>query len=212
MAEQWYYSKDTGRQGPHSLDEVRKLYQSGQIRPETLVWNETLTDWQPAGRVSQISGGGADAPAAEGGLGTLSYSMPQMEPLVFTDRAMAMLRQTRPWARFISILIWISAALMIVVGVGMALVMLLGRISGGIDTIVFLVYPLLALLYIMPAVYLGRYASRIAQLDRLRRSDVLEATLEAQKSFWRFVGIVALTIIGLYVVIGVVAFIVAILA
>ena len=52
----------------------------------------------------------------------------------------------------------------------------------------------------MPAIYLKRYASRITDLINLNRADMLEAALEAQKSFWKFVGIVAAITIALYIV------------
>ena len=52
--------------------------------------------------------------------------MPQIEPLTFTPRAMEMLEQTRPWARLISVLIWIAAGLMILGGVIGSVTMLIG--------------------------------------------------------------------------------------
>jgi hypothetical protein len=53
----------------------------------------------------------------------------------------------------------------------------------------------MALLVFFPALYLARYASRIAQLRGSGRVEDLEAALEAQKSYWKFIGI--LTVIWL---------------
>jgi hypothetical protein len=129
--------------------------------------------------------------------------MPQMEPLIATQHALEMLRQTKPWVRFISVLIWIGAAFMLLAGmVGLfAGVAMAGRGGAAQRQMLFLiVYLPVALLYIMPAIYLGRYASRINDVLRLRRSDVLEQALEAQKSFWKFCGMVVLVMMVFYVV------------
>lgn len=52
----WYYAEAGQQRGPVAEDELKRLVTQGVIRPETLVWNETLTQWQPWSTV---------APAAE---------------------------------------------------------------------------------------------------------------------------------------------------
>jgi divalent metal cation (Fe/Co/Zn/Cd) transporter len=74
-----------------------------------------------------------------------------------------------------------------------------------------LIYIVLGLLYLAPGVYLGRYAARISDTINMRREDSLEKAIEAQKSFWKFVGILFLLMIGLWVLGIVIAIIVAIL-
>jgi len=56
----------------------------------------------------------------------------------------------------------------------------------------------IALFYIVPALYLFRYAANIARLRNSGRADDLENALQAQKSFWKFVGIVAAIVVGIY--------------
>lgn len=41
----WYYAHDRNRVGPVDDAEFEALVETGVITPETLVWNETLTDW-----------------------------------------------------------------------------------------------------------------------------------------------------------------------
>src|SRR5688572_9582796 len=135
MQENWYYATADNRQlGPVSRADLLHAYRGGSVQPTQLVWREGMSEWKPARDVlgePTAAAATATAPATAAaaamaapvavmppyGAGTLSYSMPQIEPLVVTARAMDMLRQTRPWVRFISVLIWITAILMLAVGV-----------------------------------------------------------------------------------------------
>jgi len=122
-----------------------------------------------------------------------------------TPKTVAMLRQTKPWVRFMSILMFIGAAFMIIFGLVAGVV---GIAGGAFEGAVFLIlYPLMGLLYIFPALFLFRYASRIRDFMAHGLSENLDAALEAQKSFWKFIGILTLIILGIYAVIFVVAII-----
>lgn len=49
MSRRWYIALASGgRQGPLSIDEVREALLDGRLRPETLVWAETMAEWAPA--------------------------------------------------------------------------------------------------------------------------------------------------------------------
>ena len=48
---QWYYVKDGARTGPVSEADFAAQVAAGQITDQTLVWNETMKDWQPCGAV-----------------------------------------------------------------------------------------------------------------------------------------------------------------
>jgi uncharacterized RDD family membrane protein YckC len=43
----WYYNKNGSAEGPISESDILKLHSNGEITLDTLVWNETLTDWVP---------------------------------------------------------------------------------------------------------------------------------------------------------------------
>jgi hypothetical protein len=64
-----------------------------------------------------------------------------------------------------------------------------------------LVYIMIAILYIFAAMFLWMYADRITRFLRKRSPGKLTAALEAQKSFWKFVGIVTLIVLCIYAVI-----------
>src|SRR5258708_25276976 len=43
----WHYVSVGQSVGPISDADLEQLFQAGTIQPETLVWNETMTAWQP---------------------------------------------------------------------------------------------------------------------------------------------------------------------
>lgn len=110
----------------------------------------------------------------------------------------AVLAATQPWVRLVSILGFLSAALMIVSGVvaGIAGVALTG--DSGMAALG-LIYPLMGILYIIPSVYLFKYASRIADYVRGGQEIQLEMALDSQRSFWKFVGVLAVVSIVLMI-------------
>ena len=50
----WYYQKDGRPTGPIELVEVKRLITEGQINHETMVWQEGMTDWKPAGQTELL--------------------------------------------------------------------------------------------------------------------------------------------------------------
>lgn len=126
-----------------------------------------------------------------------------------TPKTVAMLRQTKPWVRFMSILMFIGAAFTIIFS---AVVGVTGIANGEAAFLLFMIlYLLMALLfYIFPAVFLFRYANRIRDFMAQGLSENLDAALEAQKSFWKYVGILALVVLCIYAAILIV-FIIALI-
>ena len=58
----WYYAPNNEQLGPIDQAGLDRLVQQGTITPETLVWHEGLTDWQPLAQALPA----ANAPAAGG--------------------------------------------------------------------------------------------------------------------------------------------------
>ncbi len=121
-------------------------------------------------------------------------------------RVIQVLLGTRPWVRFMAVLMFIGAGLMVLV----ALVMLaaggtvfgMGDLPGGGMAVIALIYAALAILYIYPALKLWSYASKINVLASMQDSNSLFVALDQQRSFWKFIGVMMLIVISLYVVIG----------
>lgn len=230
---EWYYGEANQQRGPVSTEQLHELAQSGRITSDTLLWNERMTDWRPAGQVGEVAqllnGQGAEiAPAtvatattaAPGAVpvqpagalppqGVLGYQAPGQEPLICSDQAVTLLRQTKPWVQFIGVLFYIFAGLTLIGAFGMLVAAGFGRGTGGPDAWFFLifvaVYFLLAVMNVAMGLYLWRYGSGINRLVLYRRSMDLESALAAQKAFWRLVGIASITFIAIYLLIAAVA-------
>lgn len=127
----------------------------------------------------------------------------------------AQLAGTKPWVRFISVMMWIGIGFMILGAIGLGAAMMFGFSQnkasplGGAEMIVIIaMYGVFAFLYIYPAVKLWAYASRIASLTSTRSVADLDAALTEQRRFWKFIAILAIIMICLYVVfiIGMIGF------
>jgi hypothetical protein len=117
---------------------------------------------------------------------------------VATDAMLAALAATRPWVRLVSVLLFIGAGL----GLVAALVSMLavGHAPGGPPAVLVGAIQVLAcLLYLVPAWYLSRYAGALGSFLQGGAVSELEAALDHQKSFWKFVGILTLISIVLAV-------------
>lgn len=130
---------------------------------------------------------------------------------------LAQLAGTKPWVRFMSVLMFLGAGFMLL----MALVMVVmgssiaalsktgtGALPAGMMTGIAILYALLAGIYIYPALKLWKYASNIGALLLSSSMLDLEAALSQQRSFWKFLGIMIIAIFVLYfvIIIAVVAF------
>jgi hypothetical protein len=125
-------------------------------------------------------------------------------------RVAEMLRQTKPWVRFMSVMLFIGAALLVLGGL---VIMASGAAEGPVPglgrvgAVLGFIYIVMAVLYIAPGVFLWMYADRIGVFLRQRTPGTLASALEAQKSFWKFVGIATLIVICLYCL-GIIVFVV----
>jgi len=119
------------------------------------------------------------------------------------DRSARMLSQTKPWVRFISVMMFIGSAFMVLGGIAMMIGGAAGL--GGAGAFLGIVYIVMALLYIVPAVFLWSYADRIGRFLQQKSPGTLASALESQKSFWKFMGILMLIVLCIYAMIFVFA-------
>jgi hypothetical protein len=116
--------------------------------------------------------------------------------------AVTMLKRTKPWVRLAAVMSFLSAALMI----GLAAMMILGggaiaaalanaptasgeALPAGMLAGLGVVYGLMSFLYIYPGMKLWGYANFIARLMVTPSAENLEAALNQQRAFWKYVGI-----------------------
>ncbi|MBT8331609.1 MAG: hypothetical protein KJP06_04700 [Deltaproteobacteria bacterium] len=116
------------------------------------------------------------------------------------------LRATWPWTRLLSVLGFIGTGLMILAGLGLMVGESFIPVSEKAPPLVFMgiLYVLISVFYLVPSIWLSRFSSATSAF--LKSGDAIELgkAIAYQKSFWKFIGILALVSIVLTVV-GVIA-------
>jgi len=143
-----------------------------------------------------------------------SFETPVYSPGMVDPRAVQALQGTKPWVRLCSVIGFISTGFILLA----ALIMLFGGAFmptqkqafpfAGFQFVLGLLYAAMGVLYLFPSIKLWKYGSAILRLMSTgSNADLIEA-LEQQRSFWKFVGILILVMIALYVlaIVGVAGF------
>jgi hypothetical protein len=109
-----------------------------------------------------------------------------------------LLDQTRPWVKLVSVLFFIALGLMVL---GLIIVVTVMGASGKLGPTgmsAFIPFAIMMLLYVLPTVYLWQYAGHIRRLKAGGGWPALQDALASQKSFWKYIGILAIVVMGLY--------------
>jgi len=127
----------------------------------------------------------------------------------------AQLAGTKPWVRFMSVLMWILSGVMVLLTCFMVFISTTGAFKSGANSAFnagvmvgsAVYYGVISFVIIYPALKLWKYANCIAKLMATRSVADLDAALTEQRRYWKFHGI--LTIIGFcFAIIGLIAFLV----
>ena len=131
----------------------------------------------------------------------LSVESPnQPNSFSITESMLLSLRQTKPWARLLSVLGFIFIGLMVISGaismiaffkVDSKVVSLPMVLIGSVLNI------MLGLLYFFPSFFLFKFASSIGRFLDGGGTNEMENILSNQKSFWKFVGILSIILFGI---------------
>lgn len=118
----------------------------------------------------------------------------------------AYLAETSKWAKFLAILGFIFCGLIILVAIfaGSILSSMVSRYGG--DTMpgfggafISIIYILVALLYFFPCLYLFRFATKMQVALKNNDQEILVGSFKNLKSCFRFVGILTIVVLSLYV-------------
>lgn len=132
------------------------------------------------------------------GIPTADASNPAPANAAAPRAAVVLLRQTRPWVLFLSILGFVGTGFMLLGGLLVSVMSALAPKEAGIPVWMGLIYVGLAAFYLLPSLFLFRYAASIRRLCDLGSEDALLEALGRQKSFWKLVGISTIVILCLY--------------
>ncbi|MDC0156637.1 hypothetical protein OAK38_02610 [Verrucomicrobia bacterium] len=178
--------------GPYTVQELEDFLNQGNFKISDLA----SSDGQNWMQISQLPGlGQGSVPATHpSSPQRVTRNVSAQGGQEVSSLVIEKLAGTQGWVRFFSVLGFIVFGLMMLVAVG-------ALFLGSTGAFVSLVYIVMGALYFFPTLKLSQYASRIARL-RVTKSELdLSAALEAQRSFWAFVGIVTLVVLCLYLVI-----------
>ena len=201
MAAQWYYAHLGQQVGPVADEQGRGLGASGVLKPADLVWSEGLPAWTPAHQVPGLLAAPANTPPPP------AYAPPSPRQGGVSEEMVTLLQATRPWVRLLSVLGFIGLGFLVLGSLAFVLIPMggLGAMGLGPRVAIAALYLLMGFVQLPAVLYLGRYAGRITRLSASGAPVDLEEALRAQKSFWKYVGILTLVMIILYVLILVVA-------
>lgn len=130
-------------------------------------------------------------------------SMEMEEKLTITSDGNSYLTTTAKWATFLSILGFVGTGIMVLVGVFMMFISPMTKLGStfGIPVALFgLLYLLMAVLYFFPAYYLYNFASKTKLALYNNRQDELDEGLKNLKKMFKFLGIMTIIIVSLYLI------------
>lgn len=133
------------------------------------------------------------------------------QELKLDSTAIQYLASTVKWAKFLAIIGFIGVGLMVLMaffagtifstigamdgGMGMPDAAALG---GGLLTVIYL---LIAILYFVPTLYLYRFAQKTGDALNAKNQELLNEGLENQKSLFKFMGVLTIVILSLYLLV-----------
>ena len=126
------------------------------------------------------------------------------EQMLVSENMINSLNATRPWVKFLAILGFVFTGLAVLGGLGMMAAFSAMPANKGMPgffgPVLGIIYLLMGVfMYLIPCIYLLRYGQAIDGIPSTGQA-ALETALEKQKSFWKYMGILAIVMIVLYVV------------
>lgn len=185
--------------GTFKTSKIEKGLKSGFFRESDLGWRE-VSGWQGLTEIV----GTPTSPQTEVPSGTTPANPDSFNPYsaptavaqagssgVVSLEVMQALAGTKPWVRFISVLLWIGCILFL-------LFHLNHLFSGAPESVAYRIGSTCRyVLIIYPALKLTKYASKIAHLTESRSLADLAAALTEQRRFWKFCGILTILYVSM---------------
>lgn len=125
------------------------------------------------------------------------------QDLSLSKSAIVFLEETRKWTNFLSILGFIGIGIMVVFGLFAGAIMstmsnTLGAPVDAFPGFFGFIYIIMALVYFFPVLYLYRFGAKLKVALKTHDNTMLTLALENLKSHYKFVGIVAVIMLSIY--------------
>lgn len=132
----------------------------------------------------------------------------QLEQLVLNSKSKSFLKEIANWSFFFSILGFLSILFFIVVAILVGTVyapmldmMTLQQGVSGSGTYVMILYLVIALLYFMPVLYLFKFSRKMKEALVTKSDETLAEALGNLKAHFKFIGVMTIIVISLYILI-----------
>jgi hypothetical protein len=189
----WWYRKNGAQVGPVAEAEVRQYLVSGMLSGDDFVWSEGMPQWVPA-RQAPALGATQASPIATNDFRVetdqSTYAEPDLTPSLCRAAG-----NSRNWVLFIAIAFFINAGFSLVGGIFLLVMGANHHLSPAVAQGLF------ALMFSIDATIGGcllmTYANRLAGLRYGSRSIVLEKSLDTLRSFWVYVSINLILLLGI---------------
>jgi hypothetical protein len=135
----------------------------------------------------------------------LDKSVAEQDALLITNLSRSYLNQIRKWTKFFAVLGYIMIGLMLVLGVfiGPIIGTVLSNIPypgvGAMGGMLSVIYIVSAFIYIMPTIYLNRFSNRLKDALESNDNEQLEQSFGNMKSFYKFIGVLTIIMMSIYV-------------
>lgn len=130
----------------------------------------------------------------------------QLEQLVLNSKSKIFLREISKWTFFFSIMGFVSIFLIVVIAILMGTVYapmldMVAQQQGlqSLGVIVTITYLVMAVLYFMPVLYLFKFSKKMKSALLTKNDDILADAFENLKSHYKFIGVLTIIMISLYV-------------
>lgn len=104
---------------------------------------------------------------------------------------------TRPWVKFCSISGYVASAFFIIIG-SVSVLNTIKRASLQDQLLLSGTYLILAILFLIPSIWLSIYARSITRLQKSNGIEDLEQAIAHQRTFWRQMAIMILILLAIY--------------
>lgn len=122
--------------------------------------------------------------------------------LAVSPKAMAYLSETRGWGKFLAIVGFCLAGLIVILGFSLgAIFSYLGQ-PNPFTGYMGMFYSVFGLLYFFPSYYLYKFSSQLKIALKTKDDESLALAFENLKSLYKFIGIFTIIFIGLYGLVG----------
>ena len=138
----------------------------------------------------------------------MQNAITELEQLTLTSRAKGFLKETAKWCKFLSILGFLGLGLLFLssffISTIYASMPQSTSIPFNLGTAMTIFYIIMIAIYIFPLYYLHQFSVKLKKALTSKDDEVLASAFEMLKSHYKFVGVFTIIILSIYILVGIV--------